>query len=153
MVHHKVLHLKKKLRYFALFVEKKAIAILCMLHCTATTRTSYKLVVPTCILYSGRFYFPISAATTNIGLIMRRHSSGGLELVSALPGGRLADYPWYANGTRCDNPVVMAETPEGSFSQERTLSLLTSFVTSDTYHNFVNVKFTSFYYCLFCFQM
>ncbi len=33
MVHHKVLHMKKKLRYFALIIEKKAIAILCQLHC------------------------------------------------------------------------------------------------------------------------
>ncbi len=32
MVHHKVLHLKKKLRYFAFFIEKKAIAHLCKLH-------------------------------------------------------------------------------------------------------------------------
>ncbi len=34
MVHHKVIHLKKELRYFALYLEKKAIAILCKLHCT-----------------------------------------------------------------------------------------------------------------------
>ncbi len=36
MAHYKVLHLKKKLRYFALFIEKKAIANLCKLHCTGT---------------------------------------------------------------------------------------------------------------------
>ncbi len=33
MVHHNVLHLKKKLRYLALIIEKKALAILCKLHC------------------------------------------------------------------------------------------------------------------------
>ncbi len=37
MAHYKVLHLKKKLRYFALFIEKKAIAILCKLHCTISS--------------------------------------------------------------------------------------------------------------------